>query len=106
MLKIEKLNPLKQNYLSVGDKEFFITKRDDKYTLLPAKCSHRGGPLFFAEKSEDNIFMICPWHKNKFKPCVLSKAQIPTVFIKDSAYVVVLKSDVVLTSYKNNLNIL
>jgi hypothetical protein len=106
MYRIEKFEVLKFNFLELESEEYFITKRNEKYGLFPAKCSHRGGPLFFADLTEDGKFLICPWHRNKFKPCVLGKKSPPMVFYRDEAFLVMLKDATTKFYYKSNLNIL
>lgn len=106
MYRIEKFKITKFNFLELENEEYFITKRNNKYGVFPAKCSHRGGPLFFADLTEDGKFLICPWHKNKFKPCVLGKKSPPTIFLKDEVFMVVSKEASAKFYYKSNLNML
>lgn len=106
MLKIVAVDTNRYNYISINNKEFFITKRRGGNIILPAQCSHRGGPLFFASLSEDGKFIICPWHKNKFKPCALSKMQIPSIFMRGISYIIVSQQSLIRKYYKTNITIL
>jgi nitrite reductase (NADH) small subunit len=71
------------NQIKVGENHFFI-KRDDLQTLaIPAKCPHRGGPLQYGKQSDDNKFIVCPWHENKLKVCHLTRQSLCTVKVMD-----------------------
>lgn len=91
------------NSFKIDEESYFLIKKDNEYKLLPSKCSHRGGPLHYSDVSSDGDFIICPWHKNKFKPCVLNKKTPATVSIMNKIKIIVEKNSVVLGFFERGI---
>jgi len=52
--------------VTAGHKDLCLTHYEGKYTALPSKCPHQGGPL--GEGSIENGQLRCPWHGWDFCP--------------------------------------
>ena len=80
MYRIENFRVTDFNFLELEMEEYFITKRNNKYGLFPAKCSHRGGPLFFAKLTEDGKFLIALGIKINLSLAHLAQNLLPVFF--------------------------
>jgi nitrite reductase (NADH) small subunit len=52
------------NWLSIGDRDYFVLSTMGKQTLLPDRCPHRGGPLHLGTWDSCRNGIICPWHQS------------------------------------------
>lgn len=89
----------KHNFIILDQNSYFIHEVNPGcYVLIRSKCPHRGGPLHLGilVKENDQCFISCPWHDNKFNIKSLIAKQYPLT-TKKNKVVLELKTE-------NNVN--
>jgi Rieske Fe-S protein len=98
VLKLDSSSPLSkaggsQTFDTKSGKIIVIRNDDTSFAAFSAKCTHKGGPVSFDEKTRQ---LICKWHGSKFDSTSGSVLNGPAkeplpAFTTDSAVVVSLK---------------
>jgi nitrite reductase/ring-hydroxylating ferredoxin subunit/uncharacterized membrane protein len=50
---------------TAGGVPLLVSRVNDRWRAIGARCSHRGGPL--AEGTVDDDCVVCPWHQSRFR---------------------------------------
>ncbi|WP_188316997.1 Rieske 2Fe-2S domain-containing protein [Solihabitans fulvus] len=67
------------NCVEVGGAPFVYARTTLGSFVLPARCSHRGGPLHLARVEPGRARLICPWHEQATSVKRLARTGIPAV---------------------------
>lgn len=67
------------NCASVGGTPFVYAQTDAGSFLMPAQCSHRGGPLHLATLDQEGGRLVCPWHGRSTSVSKALATAIPAV---------------------------
>ncbi|MFC4584816.1 Rieske (2Fe-2S) protein [Sphaerisporangium corydalis] len=67
------------NCVEVGSVPYVYARTARGAFVLPARCSHRGGPLHLADLDKAGVRLVCPWHGAGISATRLIKKGIPAV---------------------------
>ncbi len=67
------------NCVEVGDVPYVYARTAKGSFVMPAQCSHRGGPLHLATVEGPSGRAVCPWHGRATSTTRFLKKGIPAV---------------------------
>ncbi len=75
-------NESQGSILIVGDERYFLVENKKGYRfIVPAKCPHRGGPLYMGTVEGSGACIRCPWHNIATPINSLTRRALPSVRI-------------------------
>lgn len=82
------------NTLASGLHEYCLHRQaDDSLWMLPARCSHRGGPLRLGTYDPERGAIVCPWHRLCTSTERLRRGALPLVRNGNRVVVVISESE-------------
>lgn len=65
-----------------GEERYFVADvGEGRRAVVPARCSHRGGPMYMGKSVRDKSCIQCTWHNMQTSTKVLARRSIPSARI-------------------------